>query len=446
MMLVKRLQNIGFRSRKLILGTGSILLSMVLNNISRIITISILTRYFSKEEFGLWTAITSILAISITCDFGISNSLRNKLSYFHSIGEDEKARSYFFATFYLFLFIGLLISFILIFFNEHIPISLFFNTNNIILLNSGKIIIIVSLILIFLGIPFGLGTVLFFSYQEAHWFSMTNIFQSICYLIIVVVLIALNSSIVTISISYFLVSLIAGIFGTVIFLKKRRWKPCFIKIIEILKYNSDIAPLGFKFFGIQIAHSVLSNSMTIVCASQVDLESTGQFSLVQKIYFLFLNLYLSVSNPLWSAYSDAINLKDWVWCKKTFIRFFWVSLSIFIFLMLFITIFGDFLLKLLAGAKYNAPAVLYTIVGVWTIFNVIGNCCSQLLNASGRIDIILLTNFALAVASFPFLSYFAGRYGIIGIALGGIIISAMGAAVTVFESVKFIYRMEKHKL
>ena len=68
------------QNKNLLKGMCSVLGATGLDAICRLIVVMILVRYYSKEAFGVWAAITSVAAIVVTGDFGIINALRNKIS------------------------------------------------------------------------------------------------------------------------------------------------------------------------------------------------------------------------------------------------------------------------------------------------------------------------------------------------------------------------------
>ena len=89
------------RFRALFFGSLAMVSSTIINSLTRVAIVAILARYYSKEEFGMWTAITAITAITVTGDFGITNALRNKLSYLSARGKsaDSVAHEYYLSKF-----------------------------------------------------------------------------------------------------------------------------------------------------------------------------------------------------------------------------------------------------------------------------------------------------------------------------------------------------------
>lgn len=75
--------------------------SSVVSNLLRFLLIFILIRLYSPEEFGLWASITSIAAILVTGDFGITNVLRYRAS---KAIEEKRVDDFKISFFHLYIF------------------------------------------------------------------------------------------------------------------------------------------------------------------------------------------------------------------------------------------------------------------------------------------------------------------------------------------------------
>lgn len=94
------------RTKSVMKGSFSMLVSSLVGNLTRLGLVMILSRYYSKEEFGIWATITSTAAVIAYGDFGIINALRNKLSQLIVLGENglKEAKKYFFSAFFFYFF------------------------------------------------------------------------------------------------------------------------------------------------------------------------------------------------------------------------------------------------------------------------------------------------------------------------------------------------------
>ena len=131
------------------------LIASIIVNLTRVLLVVLLSRYYSKEEFGIWATITSTAAVIATGDFGITNALRNKLSILNAKGEEgqESAKNYFYSSFFFLIFLTVLLVLSLSLLKNYIPFDSFFETDNWILKNKGAEIFFYIQILFLINIP-----------------------------------------------------------------------------------------------------------------------------------------------------------------------------------------------------------------------------------------------------------------------------------------------------
>ena len=154
------------QNKNLLKGMCSVLGATGLDAICRLIVVMILVRYYSKEAFGVWAAITSVAAIVVTGDFGIINALRNKISLLlvEEKGESINSQKYFYSVFYFFLLLAVVLTILLLCLFPYIPLEVLFKTNNLELQAIGvQILIMVQIIFIF-TIPLTIGNSLYFTF------------------------------------------------------------------------------------------------------------------------------------------------------------------------------------------------------------------------------------------------------------------------------------------
>lgn len=200
-------------------GASYMVIASVIVNLTRVLLVFLLSRYYSKEEFGVWATITSTAAVIATGDFGIINALRNKISFLNVEREKglEQSKQYFYSSFIFLVFIiGLIISLLFIF-KEYIPFDYFFKTDNLLLKEKGAEIFFYIQILFLINIPLSMGLPLFFSYQETFVSALFTVIQAFFSFVTVLVLVVKECDIVVISIMYFMCNLLVSAIGTIYF-------------------------------------------------------------------------------------------------------------------------------------------------------------------------------------------------------------------------------------
>lgn len=407
------------RTKAVVKGAFFMLVSSMLGNLIRLGLIIGLTRYFTKEEFGVWATITSVAAVFAYGDFGITNALRNKLSQIKDTGNDgiRKARSYFYSSFLFSVVIGILISMFILAASRVVSFNFLFKTNNILLKQQGINILLWIQFLIFLNIPFSMGIACFFSFNESRYSAIFLFLQSISSSLVVLILALFNNGIHSIIVGYFsTITVINGV-GTLYFLKLRGWLGHIFSLREFMSDTKELISLGIKFMGYQFSYSFVQNAGTILASSLLGLGMAAEFNIVQKLYGFLSSIYQSIFNPIWGGYAEADTRNDWIWCKRTLSGSIFISSGIFIAAIAILLIFGQYLLFIVAGANYNYDRILFLLLGFTSLFSILFSTGSTYLSATNRIELLLISMIVTSIVIIPFSRFLVGQMGITGIAL-----------------------------
>ena len=406
----------GYRTKSLVLGSGMMTISNVINIVTRFGLIALLTRVYTKDEFGLWISITSITSVMVNSDFGVASALRNKLVECRvKENGDDDAKRYFFSVIYFFLVFTLIISILLLSFRHYIPYDHLFKTNDLVLKTEGQNILIWVPILLLINIPFGIGPVMLFAYQEIKVAALLNIIIGILGLLTIGIAAFLHQSITVTTILYFLVNLLCNIGGTFYFVYRRKWFDIFINLKSALPKVWELVTQGVLFFIIQTSTAFLFNAATLVSTSQIGLSAASELSLAQRLYLLVVSIYAGVHNPLWAGFADAVNRYDWQWCKTTLLRVLYVTIPLFALATLVFTFSGNFFLTIIAGKGYVSCKWLLLVMGIWTLFYLLYGLFLTFLSATGKIKLTAFSSALSAFIIFPTASFFAHKYGNTGI-------------------------------
>ena len=408
---------LGDRTRKLILGSGVMALSTIISTLTRVGLIAILARIYTKDEFGIWVAITSATAVMATSDFGIGNALRNKLAELRIKGEDGDAesRQYFLSVLYFFIGAAFLIAFVLFLFKDQIGYQNVFKTNDLVLQKQGVNILIGVQTIFLFGIPFGIGSSMFFAYQESIWVGIQNIVIGILGLIVISLLAFSDANITVTALVFFLITFFINGAGTVLFMFKRKWSLLGFDVRIIFSKVKKLLAQSISFAVLQISGAFIYNATTLVVTANLSLSNGAELNLVQKLYTFIITIYLSFYNPVWAGYADAIHRKDWKWCRNALSKTLQITSVIFIVATTVFIFYGNFFLQILAGSSYVSNHLLFLYLGFWALFYVLYSMGVAFLSAIGKINIItgLTGLFALTyVSAGKYLSHHGGMTSI----------------------------------
>ena len=430
------------RSKKILLGSGMLMASTLLTTLARVGMIALLARIYVRDEFGVWLAITSATAILATSDFGIGNALRNKLAALAARGKtcDDEAREYFLSVFYFFLVATLILSAGLLIVSRFIPLQVLFKTSDAVLQRAGADILIAVQVIFLIGIPLGIGPVMFFAYQETAWSAVSSLAYGLVGVVMVCGLALAGQSIGSTAIWYFLAGLLVNTASTAIFLHRRSWNPLRVTPRLILPRVWSLLSLSLRFAIVQISGAFIYNVATLVTCATISVAEAAEYNLVQKLYGFALGLYLSVYNPLWVGYADAVQRGDWNWCQKILRRTLALTAAVFTGMTIVFTFFGNFFLQVFAGKGYVSQPALFTLLGLWAIFYILWGCVMAFLTAVEDINIMMVLTLICAIIFMPISGILGQRFGVLGIAVSSVLVFAPLAVLGYVQSFWIVRR------
>lgn len=429
-------------------GASYMVIASLIVNLTRVLLVVLLSRYYSKEEFGVWATITSTAAVIATGDFGIINALRNKISLLNVEGEKglEQSKQYFYSSFIFLVFIiGLIISLLFIF-KEYIPFDYFFKTDNLLLKEKGAEIFFYIQILFLINIPLSMGLPLFFSYQETFVSALFTVIQAFFSFVTVLVLVVKECDIVVISIMYFMCNLLTSAVGTIYFIYKRKWYSYRFVLKNVKMEIKELFPVGIKFMFLQIGSSLMQNAGTICIGASIGISTAAEFNVAQKLYSFFIGIYQSIFNPMWGAYANAIAHKNIDWCKKMLNKSTLFTVLIFTCFIIIVILFGNQLLFILAGSQYQTGYILFFVLGLISMFYILFTNVSLLQNATNRINLLICINYGGVFLLIPFVNSYASFLGINGVSFLLVMFWLIGFAIVYYQSYNILnsYKNEDH--
>lgn len=379
-------------SSSLIQGISWVFFSTTIATLLRFLLVFIVIRSYTQEQFGLWGSITSIAAIIITGDFGLTNVLRSIASKNLNRGKegDEETKRYFYSTLLFFMIFAILLAVILFFFHDYIPFEKLFKTDNIQLRQQGHIICSIVLLLFFFTIPLSIAGALFFSYGENKYNAILAFVSSILTFIIVAGLAVFKFSIVYTSIVYFACPLVIYTISTFLFISKREWWNVHIQLRQTFEDLKFLLPLGIKYLVIGFAGSFVTNLLTIYSGALLGLKEAAIVNIAQKIFTFFTGIYQSVLNPIWSRLATLYFQKAILKCKTLWNISIVVTLLVAFGIITLSTVLSDVIIRIVAGGDFISSPELFCMVGICLFMKIIFDNVSLLQIAINKINDITI--------------------------------------------------------
>lgn len=332
-------------------GIGWTSISTIVNGLTQVLRLSILTRFLETSDFGLVAILTFILGLTqVFSDLGFSAAI---------MSEKELGRLRFLNLFWLqfltFIIIAIIIS-------ACSPLlAAYYNNSDL------SVLIPIMLIeLVFVGIGKLYDTVLQ-KQMQFKTIAIRNICASVISLVIAIVLAIVGAGVYSLIISTISNAAIVNIWN--LLAGQQTYK---LKLVKI-NYSAtrDLIKVGAYQMGTQILDYLSSKLDIILISSFLGVSELGIYNLAKELVLKFVLIINSIVNkvmlPVLSITSDnIIQLRN---VFKSFVN----SITIVNAPIVgFIAVFSPIIIKIFYGAGYEGAYEIVRIMAVWSIFVVLG--------------------------------------------------------------------------
>ena len=305
------------RSRRLLEAVGSAFLSKGVLVVVSIISIPIAIRYLGPESFGVWTTISTFLAMLLVLDLGVANALTNFISEGYARNDREHASRY--ASNALFLMVALAIILGLI----ARLLWPFLNWYSIFHLSSRDEAASVSravaaaLVIILIDLPARLGVKILGGYQEVRTANLFAAVGSIGNLVSIIVLVHMRAG---------LPAMVAGSASALVgadalcllwlFWIHKPWlRPRVAHLNRAAAYR--MMQLGTEFFLLQLSGLIVFNSDNLVITHYLGPAEVARYSIAWRLVGYAAIIQSLIAPALWPAFAEAFDRNDMAWLRKT---------------------------------------------------------------------------------------------------------------------------------
>ena len=414
----------------LLLKGGGLLISLLL--------VPLTIDYLSKDTYGTWLTISSIVTMIALFDIGIGNGLRNKLSEAVSKQDYALARAYVSTAYLIFgllqlIFVGL---FLLVF--RFIPWQRILNTtiDNVQL----QSVVLMTMVAIAIKLVLDILSYVLFALQESSRVGFINFLSNALILIGTYTLTMFtNGNLLYLgAVTIFSPILILLISGVVLYRSSlRNYRPSF-KLAD-LKYAKSLLSLGYKFFVIQMAVIVVFYTDNIIITQLFGPAEVTTYNVAFRYFNAINTLFVIAITPYWSAFTEAYTKNEFAWMKITYrnLQKLWLGLVVVVILMVVVS---NGIYNAWVGDRVEVPFVLSVCAGLFSVISCWNNVIVVIANGVGKVKLQLYYSIISALVNIP-LAIFLGKtlnMGSAGIILATSLCLLIGSTVGGLQAEKIL--------
>ena len=390
---------------------GSLLISFML--------VPMTIDYVSKDQYGIWLTLSSVIGWFTFFDIGLDRGLQNKFAESIAKGNKEAARIYLSSTYAILGIISLALLGIFFLINPFLNWGSILNAPTL-----AKELSLVSLVVFsFFCINFvlQLTQTIFRADQRPSLVGFTNMLSNLLTLGIIFLLTQFTKgSLINLALAMGLAPLIVWGIVTIYFYRKdyKEYIPA-IKYVRRSHYK-ELMNTGFQFFMVQVLGVVIYSTDNMIVTQIFGPSEVPAYDASFRLFGVISQVGYIAYSPFWAAFTDAYHSKDfdWIWkTNKNLIKIWAVIVGASLVMLLLAQPFYDLWLK----GKVEVPVSLDVFMCLYVNTLSFGGIFAMFVNGVGKVRLQIICTVIGGLANIP-LSIFLAKN--MGMGLSGIILAS----------------------
>lgn len=274
--------------------------------------------YLSKELYGIWLTISSVVLWLTFFDVGFSLGLKNRLAEAIARGNLERGRQLVSTTyvmlFAIFVPLGLICELIIPYFDWTKILNVYASYGPVLVVTMRILILSFVLQMIFNSI----STILA-AFQRVAFANAFTVLGNIISLIVIWLLIQFTEpSLINMALAISFVPVAVYIVSSLILFsgQLRAVRPSLLAFRK--DAIGDIFSLGAKFFIIQIQLIIMQQATNLLISNISNPDFVAYYNIVYRYLGAAMMVFNLVLGPLWPAFTDAYTKGDYPWMRSTY--------------------------------------------------------------------------------------------------------------------------------
>ncbi len=373
--------------------------------------------YLGQERYGLWVTISSFMLFVSFADLGLGLGLINEVAKFSVSNNKKDFKIAVSSSFYVLIYLCVLITIIfgIIYFTTDWQNLL--NLESYSAKNELNLSLIIFYFILLSNIPLSVIPRIYEGFQKGYMFQKWSILGSFVSFIAILLCIFFEGSL-----PWLIFCSNCGQFfaffmsGKILFFKTNRYLKPQYKYFR-LDVSKRILKKGFTFFLLTLFSLIANSSDNIIIAKNIGISYVAEYDILKRV-FMFSMFTAFFIQPLWPAFGNALASGDLKWAKKTMNKAILISTFSSSIIMLPLLFFGNDIIKLWLGPKFEFSFWFLFGFYVYIIINNFIGVMSTLLNSSEIASKQILPLLFTSIFSVFFKVLFSAKFGLVGIIWG----------------------------
>ncbi|MFA7235540.1 MAG: oligosaccharide flippase family protein [Phycisphaeraceae bacterium] len=430
------------RYRRIALSAAGSAGGKVVQMVVMLISVPLAVEYLGRERFGLWSTITTTVAMASFADLGVGNGMMTLLS--HAQGREDRDASIrcISSAFFILCLIACVVLLLFGAAYSWIPWPEVFNvTGSVARREAGPAT--TALVIVFaLNIALGVIGRIHQSLQEGYVNSFWGMLGSA--LGLVGLLAAIHGQLGL----AWLIALVSGttvlstLFnGVVLWGWHHTWSRPRLSAFS-WKTARRVMHVGGLFLVLQICGAVAYQADSMVIAQVLGAEYVTEYNIPYRLFMMAPTVLGFLIGPLWPAYAEALGRGDVAWIRRTLRRSLWLVLIASVPPSLLLMVFGRSILHLWVGDQVHPTWRLLVGMGLWAVLLGVSSALAMFLNAMNVVKLQVVCAVLMTICNITLSIILTHYIGVSGVVWGSVI----AQTVTVLVPFAFVLPRLLHRI
>lgn len=427
------------RRNRIIKTAWSGLFAKVTAIIVTLLMVPLAVHYLGKEQYGLWVAASSLVAMLGFMDGGAGNATINMVAYASSAKEDSLAKIVSTAFFSLMVFalIGCVL-FLSVF--PFVSWGKLLGVAESRLLSDLNVVVVIIALFFFINIFVTLVGKIQKGLQEGYLDSLWNGVAAVLSLLFVYIAIHVDTGLIGFVIAFLAGPLLAYLANNIhyLFFRRKDLRP------RLVNFESSIAKnlfaVGGMFFVLQITSTIQGQADNVIIANILGAGAVASYEITMKLFLVAPMLFSLLLTPLWPAYREAFANGDMQWVRRIFLKSLRWALFISVPSAMVLVLLGGKIIEIWVGYEVIPSTGLLVGCGIWLIFLTVGNALAVFLNGLQLVKIQLIVATSAGIMNVILSIWLIRIFGVAGAVFGSVISYLICAILPYFFVIRKVLR------
>ncbi|MGR9013567.1 MAG: oligosaccharide flippase family protein [Gammaproteobacteria bacterium] len=377
------------RRNKIIKTAWSGLAAKIVTITVSLLMVPLAVHYLGEQQYGLWVAISSLVAMLGFMDGGAGNAVINLAAHASGAKNDDLAKIVS-TSFFSLIAISLIGCLLFLGALPYVPwISLLGIAESNSQSNLNLIVLIVGLFF-FVNMFATLVGKIQRGLQEGNLDNFWSGVGAVLSLLFVYIAIQTDAGLIGFVIAFLGGSILSYLASNIhyLFFRRKDLRPRLAQVDSAIAKN--LFSVGGMFFILQISGAIQGQADNVIIANMLGPAAVTNYAICMKLFLMVPMLFSLLLTPLWPAYREAFASGDMLWVTRIFLKSIRWALLISLPSAFALVMLGGKIIELWVGHEAVPATDLLIGSGIWLVFTTIGCALAVFLNGLQLVKIQLI--------------------------------------------------------